>query len=93
MKIDKVTGGHITQTKFHQAAKQTEDTNEVKTINEPIMQANLAAISSAQEEMNTLSDVDMEKVEQVKNSLKRGELELDTQALSRAVMQFHTGHE
>ena len=35
----------------------------------------------------------MVKVEQVRNALARGELNLDTQALSKAVMQFHTGHE
>ncbi|MDW2127044.1 flagellar biosynthesis anti-sigma factor FlgM, partial [Vibrio sp. 2033] len=56
-------------------------------------QANTAAIDRAQAEMKSLPDVDMEKVEQVRNALARGELSLDTKALSKAIMQFHTGHE
>ena len=93
MKIDKVTGGHIAQTKFQQATKQPMDSPDEKTIHEPIMQVNTTAIENAQSAMNALPDIDMAKVEKIKDSLQRGELELNTEALSRAVMQFHTGHE
>ncbi|MDW3125265.1 flagellar biosynthesis anti-sigma factor FlgM, partial [Vibrio sp. 1974] len=62
-------------------------------VSEPAFQANTAAIDRAQAEMKSLPDVDMEKVEQVRNALARGELSLDTKALSKAIMQFHTGHE
>ena len=43
--------------------------------------------------MASLPNVDMEKVEQIRNALTKGELSLDTKALSKALMQFHTGHE
>ncbi|EMK3273565.1 flagellar biosynthesis anti-sigma factor FlgM [Vibrio parahaemolyticus] len=93
MKIDKVAGGHVPQTNFQQASKKPVETMEQTKVSEPAFQANTAAIDRAQAEMKSLPDVDMEKVEQVHNALARGELSLDTKALSKAIMQFHTGHE
>ncbi|TOL36885.1 flagellar biosynthesis anti-sigma factor FlgM [Vibrio parahaemolyticus] len=93
MKIDKVAGGHVPQTSFQQASKKPVETMEQTKVSEPAFQANTAAIDRAQAEMKSLPDVDMEKVEQVRNALARGELSLDTKALSKAIMQFHTGHE
>lgn len=93
MKIDKVAGGHVPQTNFQQASKKPVETMEQTKVSEPEFQANTAAIDRAQAEMKSLPDVDMEKVEQVRNALARGELSLDTKALSKAIMQFHTGHE
>ncbi|MDF4779809.1 flagellar biosynthesis anti-sigma factor FlgM [Vibrio parahaemolyticus] len=93
MKIDKVAGGHVPQTNFQQASKKPVETMEQTKVSEPAFQANTAAIDRAQGEMKSLPDVNMEKVEQVRNALARGELSLDTKALSKAIMQFHTGHE
>ncbi|EOV5433461.1 TPA: flagellar biosynthesis anti-sigma factor FlgM [Vibrio parahaemolyticus] len=93
MKIDKVAGGHVPQTNLQQASKKPVETMEQTKVSEPAFQANTAAIDRAQAEMKSLPDVDMEKVEQVRNALARGELSLDTKALSKAIMQFHTGHE
>ncbi|EHH2452324.1 flagellar biosynthesis anti-sigma factor FlgM [Vibrio parahaemolyticus] len=93
MKIDKVAGGHVPQTNFQQASKKPVETMEQTKVSEPAFQANTAAIDRAQAEMKSLPYVDMEKVEQVRNALARGELSLDTKALSKAIMQFHTGHE
>ncbi|EHD0104511.1 flagellar biosynthesis anti-sigma factor FlgM [Vibrio parahaemolyticus] len=93
MKIDKVAGGHVPQTNFQQASKKPVETMEQTKVSEPAFQANTAAIDRTQAEMKSLPDVDMEKVEQVRNALARGELSLDTKALSKAIMQFHTGHE
>ncbi|EJC6860482.1 TPA: flagellar biosynthesis anti-sigma factor FlgM [Vibrio parahaemolyticus] len=93
MKIDKVAGGHVPQTNFQQASKKPVETMEQTKVSEPAFQANTTAIDRAQAEMKSLPDVDMEKVEQVRNALARGELSLDTKALSKAIMQFHTGHE
>ncbi|EGQ7782575.1 flagellar biosynthesis anti-sigma factor FlgM [Vibrio parahaemolyticus] len=93
MKIDKVAGGHVPQTNFQQASKKPVETMEQTKVSEPAFQANTAAIDRAQAEMKSLPDVDMEKVKQVRNALARGELSLDTKALSKAIMQFHTGHE
>ncbi|MFH4189064.1 flagellar biosynthesis anti-sigma factor FlgM, partial [Acinetobacter baumannii] len=76
-----------------QASKKPVETMEQTKVSEPAFQANTAAIDRAQAEMKSLPDVDMEKVEQVRNALARGELSLDTKALSKAIMQFHTGHE
>ncbi len=93
MKIDKVAGGHVPQTNFQQASKKPVEAMEQTKVSEPAFQANTAAIDRAQAKMKSLPDVDMEKVEQVRNALARGELSLDTKALSKAIMQFHTGHE
>ena len=93
MKIDKVAGGHVPQTKFQQASKKPVETVTKSKVHEPAFQANTAAIDRAQAEMSALPDVDMAKVEQIRNALTRGELNLDTKALSKALMQFHTGHE
>lgn len=93
MKIEKVTGGHLTQTKFNQESNKSIEAKPSKKIAEATLNANTAALDKAMVEMEALPDVDMAKVEQIRNALARGELSLDAKALSQAVMQFHTGHE
>ncbi|CAE6932319.1 COG2747 Negative regulator of flagellin synthesis (anti-sigma28 factor) [Vibrio sp. B1REV9] len=93
MKIDKVTSGHVSYTTLQQSSRKPAETAPQSQIREPALQANTAAVERAQAEMQSLPDVDMAKVEQVRNALARGELNLDTKALSKALMQFHTGHE
>ncbi len=93
MKIDKVSGGHIRQTTFQQENKKPLESVPAPKISEPAMNVNTAALEKAQAEMAELPDVDMEKVAQVRAALSRGELSLDSKALSQALMQFHTGHE
>lgn len=93
MKIDKVAGGHVPQTLLKQDSKPAtaapaRQANDATTFN-----ANTAALDKAQAELSQLPNVDMAKVEQVRNALANGELGLDIKALSQAVMRFHTGHE
>ncbi|MFB9134733.1 flagellar biosynthesis anti-sigma factor FlgM [Vibrio sp. AK197] len=93
MKIDKVSGGHVPQTSFNQSRSNVQSTPEAKSAPQSAMNVNTAAIDRAQAAMASLPDVDMAKVEKVKDALVKGELKLDTKALSHAIMQFHTGHE
>ncbi len=93
MKIEKVTGGQLTQTKFNQETSKAVETTPTKKITEATLNVNTAALDKALVEMESLPDVDMGKVEQIRNALARGELSLDAKSLSQAVMQFHTGHE
>ncbi|WP_165312868.1 flagellar biosynthesis anti-sigma factor FlgM [Vibrio ziniensis] len=92
MKIDKVSGAHVPQSTLQNAKKPAELSQPTK-ISEPAMNANTAALEKAQSDMASLPDIDMEKVAQVRAALARGELDLDSKALSQAMMQFHTGHE
>ncbi|MGG5572671.1 flagellar biosynthesis anti-sigma factor FlgM [Vibrio diazotrophicus] len=92
MKIDKVSGAHVQQSTLQQAKKPIESSQQTKT-SEPEMNANTVALEKAQMAMAALSDVDIEKVAQVREALANGKLELDSKALSQAMMQFHTGHE
>lgn len=94
MKIDKVAGGHVIQTSFNQASTKTATppaVNETKKSTQ--FNANTAALNQAQRELAELPDVDMAKVNQVRNALVQGELSLDAHALSQAVMRFHVGHD
>lgn len=93
MKIDKVSGGHVPQTTLQQTSKQPSQTQPPAPTSEPAMNANTVALEKAQAELAQLPDVDMAKVEQVRNLLAKGELNLDSKALTQALMQFHTGHE
>ncbi|MCJ2378547.1 flagellar biosynthesis anti-sigma factor FlgM [Vibrio sp. ZSDZ34] len=93
MKIDKVAGGHVPQTKLDQASRKPSASVSSKPVSEPALNANTAALDKAQADMAKLPDVDMAKVEQVRNALVKGELGLDVKSLSQAVMRFHTGHE
>lgn len=93
MKIDKVAGGHVPQTSLNQTVKKTVEPSAAQPASEAMVNTNTAAIEKAQAEMVSLPDIDLAKVEQIKNALAKGELSLDTQALSQAVLQFHTGHE
>jgi negative regulator of flagellin synthesis FlgM len=95
MKIDNVAGGHIPKTNLNQT--KTQQVAEVapprKVTSEAGFTVNTAALDKAQSELATMPNVDMAKVESVRNALANGELELDMNALSQAVMRFHTGHE
>jgi negative regulator of flagellin synthesis FlgM len=46
-------------------------------------------LDAAQQELATTSDVDMEKVQQLQQAIANGELVLDTQALSEAILEMH----
>ncbi|MGF1750676.1 MULTISPECIES: flagellar biosynthesis anti-sigma factor FlgM [Vibrio] len=93
MKIDKVAGGHVPQTNFNQSKNQAPEAPARRAISNTDFNANTAALDKAQADLATLPNVDMAKVEQVRNALANGELGLDIKALSQAVMRFHTGHE
>ncbi|MDX1301102.1 flagellar biosynthesis anti-sigma factor FlgM [Photobacterium sp.] len=93
MKIDKVFGSQVQATQANHSEPKAPETNESKGKVKPNPRIDTTLISQAQAEMNTLPDVDMAKVESVKQALARGELDLDIGALSSAVMRFHTGHE
>jgi len=93
MKIDKVAGGHVPQTSLNQASKKSPQTTAAQPTQDAVININTAALDKAQAQLEALPDVDMAKVEQVRNALAKGELALDTKALSQAVLQFHTGHE
>lgn len=93
MKIDKVAGGHIPQTTFQQKSTQAPQSAQTVKVPENTIQTNTKAIDRAQDEMAMLPDVDMAKVEAIRTALARGELSLDTNILSKTIMQFHTGHE
>ena len=41
--------------------------------------------------LGSLPEVDMDKVEQIKAALQRGEIKLDTGALSRSMLAYHNG--
>ena len=93
MKIDKVTGGHVTQSNLDQAPKKAAEPTSVKPSAQPKLDINVTALEQVQAEMQSLADVDMEKVVRVRDALAKGELSINTQALSKAVLQFHTGHD
>lgn len=93
MKIDKVAGGHVPQTSLNQASKKNLATPSAPPAREATVSVNTAALDKAQAQLAALPNVDMAKVEQVRDALAKGELTLDTNALSQAVLQFHTGHE
>ncbi|NLS13738.1 flagellar biosynthesis anti-sigma factor FlgM [Vibrio sp. SM6] len=93
MKIDKVAGGHVPQSSLKQTARPVLETPVRKPAQEPQLNANVTALEQAQQQLKTLPDVDMAKVESIKNALQRGELDLNMAALAQAVMKYHTGHE
>ncbi len=93
MKVDKVTGGHVPQPEFQQTSRKSVKTLTQVRGNENVFHNDIAAFERAQLEMVTLPDIDMTKVEHFRNALSRGELDIDTKALSKSIMQFHTGHE
>ncbi|KXF81061.1 flagellar biosynthesis anti-sigma factor FlgM [Enterovibrio coralii] len=93
MKIDKVSSGHVPQSSLQQASNKPLETPTRPAPVEPQVSVNTAAIEQAQKDMSSLPDVDMAKVDAIRNALHRGELSLDMKALSQAVMKFHTGRE
>lgn len=93
MKIDKVAGGHVTQSSLNHAPQKKPESVSVKSTPLAQVEVNITAIEQAQADMQRLSDVDLAKVAKVRDALAKGELSLDTQALSKAVLQFHTGHD
>ncbi|WP_325893207.1 flagellar biosynthesis anti-sigma factor FlgM [Grimontia sp. NTOU-MAR1] len=93
MKIDKVAGGHVNHTNLSQTTPKSPESPVPPSVSETHINTNTAAIEKAQQDMANLANVDMTKVEEIRGALQRGELGLDMQALSQAVMKFHTGHE
>ncbi|WP_099612037.1 flagellar biosynthesis anti-sigma factor FlgM [Vibrio fujianensis] len=93
MKIDKIAGGNVSHTSLQQTTTKTVDMPTRAKTPEHQVKVDTTAIEHAQKEMAALPDIDMAKVEQVRNALTNGQLSLDSKALSKALMQFYTGHE
>lgn len=93
MKIDKVATSQFPHAQL-KSAEQQPSSQSVKNnaINTPST-IDSQRLAQAQQPLSALPDVDMAKVEQIKNALNRGEINLDIEALSSAILQFHTGHE
>ncbi|PSV26200.1 MULTISPECIES: flagellar biosynthesis anti-sigma factor FlgM [unclassified Photobacterium] len=93
MKIDKIATAQFSHTQLKPAEQQpSSQTVKNSAINTPST-IDSQLLAQAQQPLNALPDVDMAKVEQIKNALNRGEINLDIEALSSAILQFHTGHE
>lgn len=93
MKIDKVVGTHVQPSQITQKESKTSQPTSAKPAVEPQVSVDTQLIAKAQDTLGQMPDVDMAKVESVKQALSRGELDLDISALSGALMRFHTGHE
>ncbi|KJF92849.1 LfgM [Photobacterium angustum] len=93
MKIDKVATSQFPHAQL-KSAEQQPSSHSVKNnaINSPST-IDSQRLAQAQQPLSALPDVDMAKVEQIKSALNRGEINLDIEALSSAILQFHTGHE
>lgn len=48
-------------------------------------------LSEAQESLADLSDVDLDKVAELKQAIENGQLPLDVEALSQAIVEMHRG--
>ena len=93
MKIDKVIGTNVQPSQFSSKEAKNSQSTSAKPALEPQVSIDTQLVAKAQDTLAQLPEVDMAKVESVKQALARGELELDIAALSGAVMRFHTGHE
>ena len=93
MKIDKIATTQFNQTQLTTAQQQstTEQQTVAKQTTSTAIDSQL--LTQAIQPLNALPDVDIAKVEQIKAALNRGEINLDVEALSSAILQFHTGHE
>ena len=93
MKIDKVIGTHVQPSQLSNKESKPSQPSSAKPALEPQVSVDTQLVAKAQDTLAQLPDVDMAKVESVKQALARGELDLDISALSSALMRFHTGHE
>ncbi|GLK91358.1 flagellar biosynthesis anti-sigma factor FlgM [Pseudomonas turukhanskensis] len=48
-------------------------------------------LEQLQDALGSLPEIDMDKVQQIKAALQRGEISLDVGALSRSMLAYHTG--
>lgn len=93
MKIDKVTSGHVSHTSLQHTPKKTAENSVQSQRKNEKFHIDTLAIEQAQKDMAASPDIDMAKVNQIRNALTNGELNLDSKVLTKALMQFYTGHE
>lgn len=58
---------------------------------QPAAGAAALPVEQLQDALGALPDVDLDKVEAVRQALARGEISLDVEALSRSMLAFHGG--
>ena len=49
------------------------------------------SLEPLQESLNALPDVDLARVQEIKQALQRGEIPLDTEALAASILAYHSG--
>ncbi|WP_305374434.1 flagellar biosynthesis anti-sigma factor FlgM [Photobacterium leiognathi] len=93
MKIDKIATTQFNQTQLTKTAQQPATEQKTVVSNNTSTSIDSQLLTQATQPLSALPDVDMAKVEQIKTALNRGEISLDVDALSSAILQFHTRHE
>ena len=93
MKIDKIATAQFPHTQLRSSEQQPSAQPVKNNVINTSTTIDSQLLAQAQQPLSALPDVDMAKVEQIKNALNRGEINLDIEALSSAILQFHTGHE
>ncbi|KPA51361.1 LfgM [Photobacterium leiognathi subsp. mandapamensis] len=93
MKIDKIATTHFNQAQLTTAQQQSTTGQQTVAKQTASTAIDSQLLTQAIQPLNALPDVDIAKVEQIKAALNRGEISLDVEALSSAILQFHTGHE
>ena len=49
------------------------------------------SLEPLQESLNALPEVDLSRVEEIKQALRRGEIPLDAEALAASILAYHGG--
>jgi negative regulator of flagellin synthesis FlgM len=71
-----------------QNAASKEETKPIQS-GEARISSTAQSVANARSQLATTSDVDMDKVNEIRNALSEGKLEIDLDALGQAILDMH----
>lgn len=63
----------------------------VKSVVSSSSEPEMEALRDAQTQLNTMADIDMEKVTEIKAAIKEGRINLDPEKIAQAMLKYHQG--
>lgn len=80
---------YVATDKTSEAAKKTEKTTTTTSVKAPASEETELTLTSLSDDLDAASDVDWNKVNDVKNALANGDLNVDLDTLSQAILDMH----
>ena len=88
----KISGTNMNQQQLTMTQNKTKvEQPTVKSVVSRSSESEMEALRDAQTQLNTMADIDIKKVTEIKAAIKEGRINLDPEKIAQAMLKYHQG--